>query len=174
MKRLMFAAAVILCSIQMFAQSTLTPIQFNDKLTDITEDLYARGQGWGKEFNKALESKDFASLRNYRLSMTNFIDESIAKVKVMSDVNNSKPLRMAMIDFLQYEKKMAVQAFQPFERFDASTSTDLIKKALEKLNELSKGEGAELDKVAKAQEQYAKENGFRIQTAEEAAAQGKQ
>jgi hypothetical protein len=174
MKRLFLAAAVLLCSIQMFAQSALTPIQFNDKLTGITEDLYARGQGWGKQFNQASESKNYSSLRPYRMSMITFIDEAVAKVKVMADVNNSKPLRMAMISFLQFEKKMAVQAFQPFERFNASTPSEQITKALDNLKEISKGEGAELAKVAEAQAQYGKENGFRIETAEEAALRSKQ
>src|SRR5207302_1147420 len=135
-------------------QTALTPIELNDQLTSITDSLYRRGQEWGRQFNTANESKDYKILRPYREEMVRFINGNIARIGAMKDVSNSKPLRMAMINFLRFELKMATDAFQPLERFNASSSNAAITKAIEHLKKLSEGENAELAKVGKAQETY--------------------
>ena len=167
MKRALLIAAVLLSSFHIYAQTELTPIEFNDQLTSITDSLYARGKDWGNHFNEANQTKDFKSLRPYREDMVRFINSSISRITSMKDVNNSKPLRMAMIGFLRFELTMATNAFQPLERFNASSSKANVTKAIKHISDLAKGENAQLAKVAAAQEQYAKENNFRIESAEE-------
>jgi hypothetical protein len=102
--------------------------------------------------------------------MQRYINNKIVEVGKMEDVNNSKPLRTAMISFLRFELRMTTEAFQPVERLNASSSNDDIRKALDNISEIAKGEDAELAKVAEAQSVYASENGFRIETEEEAKA----
>jgi hypothetical protein len=143
-----------------FAQ---TPIQFNDKLVSITDSLYARGQQWGLRFNDAYKSKNYSSLRPYRQSLERFVDEKIISVKAMKDVKNSRPLRMAMLDFLIFEKGMITKAFLPLESLGSEGSEDQVKAALAKLTEYSNQESIQLEKVNAAQEAYAKENGFTIE-----------
>ncbi len=80
----------------------------------------------------------------------------------MKDVKNSKELRMAMINFLTYEKTMVSNGFKPMELLPADASEEQVKAALDKMSELSKKEAGELEKVGAAQEAYAKANGFAI------------
>jgi len=148
--------------------AVMTPIQFNDQLTGITDGLFSRGQEWGRRFNEAYKSKDFSSLRPYRESLEQFVTVNIAKVLAMKDVNNSKDLRMAIVGFLQFEKKMVNQAFTPLEKLSPSATAAEINLKLKELKEFSALENAELQKVNIAQETYAKSNGFRVETAEEA------
>ncbi len=172
MKSTLLAIVFVLTATILHAQSALTPLEFNDKLTQVTDSLYARGQAWGLQFNQAYKSKDFKSLTSYRQGMVQFINANIARINAMKDVKNSKPLRMAMISFLRFELHMATDAFQPMEKFTPSSTNEEIKTAYDNLKALSGGEEPELAKVAAAQEAYAKENGFRIETEAEAKAKG--
>ncbi len=156
---------LFIASIPAIAQE-LTPIEFNDKLVGITDELYQKGTSWGTKFNEVYTSKDFASLRPYRESLETFIDGKIADVKSMKDVKNSKDLRMAMISFLNFERKMATDAFKPMDQLSSSASDEEIQKAYDNLQLLAKDEAAELDKVAAAQEAYGAANGFTIEPAE--------
>ena len=142
-----------------------TPLELNDKLSSITDSLYARGQQWGTQFNDAYKAKDFKLLIPYRQALSAYVDKSIARVKVMKDVKNSKPLRMAMIGFLEFEKQMITDGFIPVEKLSPSASDEDMKAALAKLTALSSKENGELQKVAAAQEAYARENGFQIEPA---------
>ena len=144
---------------------TMTPLQFNDNLSSITDSLYARGQQWGVKFNEAYQAKDFKMLVPYRQQLSGFVDKNIARVKVMKDVKNSKALRMAMIGFLEFEKKMITEGFMPLEQLSPSTSKEDVSAALEKLKSLSASENDQLKKVAIEQEAYAKANGFQIEAA---------
>jgi hypothetical protein len=165
MNKILSFLILLLLTTSAMAQE-LTPIEFNDKLVGITDELYQKGTSWGAQFNIAFKSKDFSSLRPYRESLENFIDTRIADVKAMKDVKNSKDLRMAMISFLTFEKKMATQAFKPMDQLSSSASDEEIQKAYDNLQLLATEEAAELDKVAKAQEAYGAANGFTIEPAE--------
>ena len=158
------------------AQSARTALEFNDQLTTITDSLYAYGQRWGRQYNEINKSRakevhnpmTFSSLKPYRQSMELFVDRSITQLKAMEDVKNSKDLRVAMIGFMEYEKKMVTLAFKPIEQLKPTATTGELQTVLEQLKTYSKAENAELQKVAAAQEAYAKSNGFAIESAEEA------
>jgi hypothetical protein len=149
----------------------LTPIQFSDRMSDITDSLYARGSAWGTQFNDARKSKNFSSLKPYRVAVDNFITRSLNSLRNMEDVKDSKALRMAMISFLQYEHKMVTEGFIPIEQIKADASDAEVDKALSGLTDLSEKENAELKKVATEQEAYAAANGFKIESEEEAGEQ---
>jgi hypothetical protein len=169
MRALLLALSIVCFSWSLEAQTRLTPIQFNDRLTAITDSLFAGGQAWGRQFNIAHKSKAYSSLRPHREYMAKYITSSIARVNVMPDVNNSRPLRMAMIEFLRYEMRMVTEAFVPLEKLTASSTKEELETAFNNLQTLAAKEDEQLAKVAAAQETYAKENGFRIETEEEAA-----
>lgn len=164
-----FLVFVVMLITGIIRGQVLTPIQLNDKLTDITDSLYARGGEWGEQFKIAKEeTRNFAALRPYRERLQVFIRRKIAEVAKMQDVNNSKPLRMAMIDFLQFEMKMTTNAFLPVEKLKSSATDAEIEKVRQRIVRMSEGEAPQLNKVAAAQSAYAAENGFRIETEEEA------
>ena len=152
------------------AQSAKTPLEFNDQLSLITDSLYTYGQKWGQQFNNvtkahtsdANSSTTYSSLKPHRQSMSLFLDRSIGRLKTMEDVNNSKKLRMAMITFLEYEKKMITEAFMPIEQLKASSSSADLQAVYNTLKKYSDAESAELQKVVLAQDAYAASNGFSI------------
>jgi hypothetical protein len=168
MRHMLVTLGIMCFSWSAHAQAKLTPLQLNDKLTEITDSLYVGGQNWGRQFNIAHKSKTYSSLRPQREYMSRFINSSIARVNAMQDVNNSKPLRMAMVGFLRYELRMVTEAFLPLEKLTAESTDQEFNTAFDNLKTLSATEGDELRKVSSAQDTYAKENGFRIQSVEEA------
>jgi len=68
-----------------------------------------------------------------------------------------------MIEFLSFEIKMIKESFSPFEKFNETTPTDEVNKAINKLQTLSGDEDTFLKKVLAAQEAYASKNGFTIE-----------
>jgi hypothetical protein len=141
----------------------LTPLQFNDKLVAITDSLYVRGQDWGNHFNEAVKNKNFASLRPYRIDLERFVDQKIIAVRAMKDVRNSRSLRLAMLEFLNFEKGRITKAFRPLESLSSKASSEQINAKIEKIREYSKEENVQLEKVNAAQEAYGKDNGFKIE-----------
>jgi hypothetical protein len=161
MKRYLLGILLLLAATaSTFAQ---TAIEFNDKLTTVTDELYKYGGEWGTAFQAAFKTKNFTTLTPMRKKLEAFTASKLASITAMKDVENSKPLRMAFIGFLKYEQSLIGQAFVPFEKFNSSSSDNDIKAAIDKLTKLSQSEQSELEKVVKAQEQYAKENGFTIE-----------
>lgn len=147
---------------------TLTPIEFSDRMSDITDSLYRKGTAWGVQFKEANKQHNFSTLKPYRVAVQTFINNSLQNLKTMPDVKDSKALRLAMIDFLTYENKMVIEGFMPIEKIKSNATEDEINKALQGLQDLATVEGNELKKVSVEQQAYAKANGFRIETEEEA------
>lgn len=142
-----------------FAQ---TPIDINNKLAAIPGELSAKGKKWGTVFNEAYKTHTWSKLKPAREDMQQYINTTLTNVQNMKDVKNSKPLRMAVISFLQYEQKMVTNGFLPFEAFNSETEPYEIKKAFDNLKTVSEVESAMLERVADAAAVYAKENGFEL------------
>lgn len=159
MKRIhMLVSFMILSASILKAQ---TPLEFNNTLTAITDSLYRKGQAWGNSFNTAHQNGNYAILKPITKDMIAFIDKNIVFVQKMKDVNNSKPLRLAVIDFLNYEKQL-VEVFKTFEAFDAATPKEKVQDALNIVRQKAKDEGTSIQKLQAVQEKYAAENGFKI------------
>ena len=168
MKRSLFAALMLLACVlgrPAHVAAQTTPIDFNDHIASITDSLYAMGKQWGDKFGEAYKTKNFGSLSPSRKALEKFIDARIAEVKNMKDVKNSKNLRMAMISFLTFEKSMAMTSFRDIELLKSTATDDEVQAKLAVLTTQSKTEAEELAKVSAAQQVYAKENGFSIETA---------
>ena len=164
MKRTYFLLlAFMLAMTVVKAQNNQAAIQMNDKMALVTDSLYSGGQRWGNEFNKCFTSGNYSTLKPLCDQLLIYIDTKKVEVEKMKDVNNSKPLRMALIELLVFEKRMIAEGFRPFEVFDASTSKEKVQAALDNLKEKSKDEDVYVQKVATAQKTYAGENGFKIE-----------
>jgi hypothetical protein len=160
MKRLL---VLFLCfSLKSIAQTPITPIAYNDQLAAYTDTLYEMGQEWGTAFNVSYKSGDYSTLKLKAAGMEKFIAKAIIDINNMKDLNQSKPLRMAIIGFLKFEKTMVDNGFHQFETFTSATPADTVQAALDKLKTLSKDESTYLDKVAETQKLYAEQNGFSI------------
>ncbi|XZF12606.1 hypothetical protein ACTHGU_12525 [Chitinophagaceae bacterium MMS25-I14] len=145
-----------------FGQKIKTALDMNDHLAAITDSLYAKGREWGDKFNAAAASKDFKSLAPYRQSIDQFIDRKITEIKGLKDIGGSQELRMAMLDFLGFEKKMITTGFKPVENLPADATQEQMQKAIDDLTAASQDESGYLQKVKDAQEAYGKKNGFSI------------
>jgi len=153
---------VLLLSVSTHASAQNEALALNDKLTNITDSLYAKGQHWGGKFAEVSTTKKFKELIPYRKDLQRFIDASIARVKVMKDVGSSKELRTAIMHFLNYEKLMVSKGFLPLEKLNAKSTDKQINDGLNKLKGLAGDENKELAKVADAQKRYADASGFKI------------
>jgi hypothetical protein len=139
-----------------------TPIEVNNKLAAIIGELNSKGKKWGIVFNEAYKSHAWSKLTPVREDMQQYVKTTFSTVQNMKDVKNSKPLRMAIISFLQYEQKMVTNGFMPFEAFNSETEPYEIKKAFDNLKAINEMESAMLERVADAAAVYAKENGFEV------------
>ena len=172
MKRIFLSCSILIAcilSVSTISHAQSTALEFNDHIASITDSLFLKGQEWGTKFNEVYANKDFALLKPMREGLETFVTARIKELTGMKDVKNSKALRMAMLDFLDYELIMVTNAFKPMERLAGTATNEDVKAALDKMTELSKQEAEELKKVGDAQEAYAKANGFSIApaTAEE-------
>jgi hypothetical protein len=146
-----------------YAQQPSSPLELNDYFVSINDTLYSSGKEWGSKLNEVYASKEFSLLETARVKMETFIERKIAELKKLKDINGSEKFRLAMLDFLNFENKMMKEAFRPFEKLNKASSEEDIKKAIAGLTELAKNEDTELQKVNKAQQDYAVKNGFTIE-----------
>jgi hypothetical protein len=163
MKKILLLLLFASNAIVLKAQTPTTPIEMNNYLMDIVNDLYARGKAWGAHYNEVRESKDFASLKTDRDSLEKIINQSIEDVEGLKDIKGSRMLRLAMLDFLQFEKTMVENDFASIEKLNKDSSDEEIDAALQKLLDMADHENEWLDKVRDEQKKYAEANGFTIE-----------
>lgn len=142
------------------------PIVLNDYYVSITDSLYQLGQQWGTVFNQAYKSKDFNPLIKQNKMMLSFVERKQKEVMNQRDFAGSENLRLALLDFLSYEKRLINEAFLPFEKLKNSATEEQIQAALDKLVDVAKLEKEELLKVETAQREFARRNNFTIEGAE--------
>ncbi len=146
-------------------QPKLTPIELNDKFASLTDSLFKKGKEWGAAYNEAKESGDYSGLRKYSNALVKFIKESQKMVAQTPDVGGSQSYKQVMLDFLNYELGLIQSGFAPFEKFTKDTPKQEVEAALQKLSELAKDEGVQVENIQKAQDAYAAKNGFTIEAA---------
>jgi len=149
------------------ATKTLTPIEFSDHMSDLTDSLYKKGSDWWSHYVAAKSARNFASLKSYRIAVETFLVKSTKELKSMPDVSNSTALRMAMIHFMEFERTMVTKGFMPIEKIPSTGSDEEMDKAFADLQQMAKVESVELEKVSKEQNAYAKANGFKIESKDE-------
>lgn len=137
-------------------------IEFNNKLSAISDSLYSRGKVVGGEINKAITSRDFSTVGVAGKNLENFVTEKISAVKAMDNVAGSENLKAAMLDFLEYEIKLSRDAFGPFGKLTAESTQDDIQAVINNLVDKSKDESAYMQKLKTAQQEYAKKNKFEV------------
>ena len=139
-----------------------TPIEFNNKLADITDSLFKKGQAWGTKFSQVHASREYSKLAPFRQDMEVFLGNKIKELKTMADVKDSKEFREGMIEFLLFEMKMATDIFKPFEKLDSNSSITDINAVIENLKKAAATENSKLQNYIQLQKEYALNNGFTI------------
>jgi hypothetical protein len=146
-----------------FAQKPTSALELNNYLADITDSLFLGGREWGSAMVKAKETGNYSTLAVSRRKLENFIERKRIDVVKMQDINGSEKLRLAMLDLLFIEGKMIKEAFLSFEKFNSQTSDADIDKAIAYLQEKATDEAVFVNEVRKAQDAYARKNGFTIE-----------
>jgi hypothetical protein len=162
--KMSFIRVFILTVFLFVAQSgfSQTPIEFNNKLAQITDSLFKKGQAWGKKFSEVHPTKEYYKLSPYRIEMEVFLEKKIRELAATPDVSDSKELREGMIEFLSYELQMAVNVFKPFEKLDNTSRSTDISATIDNLKKAAGNENAKLQEYIKMQKAYAANNGFKI------------
>ena len=160
---------IICCLLSANLQAqTMTPIEFNNWMADISDSLFYKGQNWGGRLGDLHESGDYQQLKSSRENIQTFIDASIAQVKSAPEVGEgSNVLANAMLNYLYYERKLVKEAFMPFESLTLESTDEDFKKVVDNLTMLAEDEGFELAKLNNAQNAYAAKNGFSIEPVKE-------
>lgn len=164
--KIVFAIALVaITSLKAYA-TTKNPIQFNDALVSIVDQLYKNGMEWGKKFNHIdSTSRNFSELASLNNKLKLYIDEKIVELKTMEDVKGSEEFKKAMIEFLMFERNLITTTFVPFEKLNKSSTDKEIQKALDNLTTEAAKEKDALKKVQDAQTAYATKNNFSIRGA---------
>ncbi|RQO31519.1 hypothetical protein DBR32_06060 [Taibaiella sp. KBW10] len=150
------------------AQKGTTAIALNDYYVSITDSMYNYGVKWGEKFNVIYQgSKDFTALGAERKVLHQFIVRKQKELLLHKDAYGSEDLRLAVLNFLFYEKKMLEEGFIPVEKLTKSSTEAEINKVIGNLTVLAEEESVEIKKVNEAQEAFAKKNGFAIEAAAE-------
>ena len=160
-QRILLAVAIVLSG--SYYAHAQTPLQYNNKLVNITDSLHAKGSRWVRVFKQVKMIKEFTALTPYRSDLQKYIDNKIAELKADKDVSGSGELKQAVIEFLEYEKNIVANCFAPMEELGATTTDEELKAAIDKLTLESQKENAILAKVDAAQDAYARKNNIRME-----------
>ncbi len=144
------------------AQELTTGLQVNNYMSDMLDTLFAKGQAWGRELNADQKSGDYSGIARCRRDMNAKLDEDITLLSNMKDVGGSEEFRKAMINFFYYEKELIRTSFIPFESLTSASTDDDITTLHNNLITNAQNEDAEVGKIKKLQDDYAKKNGFTI------------
>lgn len=140
-----------------------TPLQYNNKLVNITDSLHAKGSRWVQVFKQVKVIKEFGALKPYRADLEKYIDNKIAELKGDKDVSGSGELKQAVLDFLDYEKNFVEKCFVPVEELGETSTDEDIKAAVDTMKLESQKENAILAKVDAAQDAYARKNNIHME-----------
>jgi|GEM_PF-693814 len=146
-----------------------TPLDYNDRLAEVTDSLYHLGIEWGSAFRKIYTGdKDFSRLSAQRKQLQAFVSRKITEVRALPAIGKGAAvLKEAMIEFLFFENRMIETAFFPMERFTGNSSGSEIEAAVKLLQSEADKEGKELTKVHTAQKYYAAQNDFELESRED-------
>jgi hypothetical protein len=146
------------------AQQPTNPVEMNNYLTGIVSELYSGGVKWGNKYLEVSTSKDYSEIASTRTELEKLIDAKQAELRTITDVNDSKEFRMAIMSFLKFEKRIVHEGFAPFENLGKNPKQEDVAKAEKTLTELSAAESTEIDKIKTTQAAYAKNNNFTIES----------
>ena len=136
---------------------------FNQKLVEISDTLNKKGTRIGTEVALAVNTRDFSKVDIINKELLDFIEIKTAELKKTPNTAGSEKLKVAMLDFLAFEKDMISSYFIPMGKMNAQTPDTIIQAAVERMVDKSKDESSFLARVQQAQKEYARNNGFVVE-----------
>ena len=143
--------------------SAQTPLDFNKNLSARADSFFKLGAIWGSKLEDiSSKSKHFEELKPLRLKAVDYIDVQVAELGAMADVKDSKEMRLALIEFLKYEKTLINTLFIKIEKLPSYATEKEMQEAFGSLEEASAKEEPYLMRLTQAQDAYAQNNGFKV------------
>lgn len=138
-------------------------MEFNDYCSEITDSLYYKGVAWGQTFGQVHQDRDFKRLSVHRKALLRFIENSQKALINKKVEEEMEDLKVAVLDFLAFEKGLITEAFLPFEALTADASDDAVQERVDFLTAIAEKETAFLQNVQRVQEEMASLYGYTIE-----------
>ena len=137
-------------------------IELNDKLAAITREMEAQGLKLQPVMQQAASDGDFTRLAAPLQEVNTVIDNKIKEASALKDIAGSEAYTKSVRDLLNIEKKIVNQAFVPISKMNRNTPQDQLQAAFTNMQEIIREEQGAISNIKKAQEEFAKKNGFKI------------
>lgn len=162
-KKILFSGCLFLLFSGKLSAQYGSAVEYNDYLISYTDSMYRNGLKWGDVLKTAYYGKDYSKLWKARIEMNKAIERAKTQVSGLQDIMpGAYEFRMAMLDFLNFEKFTVEKAWMPFEKLTAQTSEEEFKKHMTYLQSMAKYETEYMGKLFAAQDYFAKNNGIII------------
>ena len=155
--------AILLISPGCNSKNKKKAYDFNQKLVEISDTLNKKGTRIGTEVALAVNTRDFSKVDIINKELLDYIDIKTTELKKTPNTAGSEKLKVAMLEFLAFEKDMISTYFLPLGKMNAQTPDTAIQAAVDRMVDKSKDETGYLAKVQQAQKDYARDNGFTVQ-----------
>lgn len=138
--------------------------EFNQTLAAISDSLQRKGARIGTELAMAVNTRDFNRINSLNNDLLRYIREREDELTGMKDTDGSEAFRNAMLEFLAFEAELVRKGFLPLGKMNQDTPEKEIQDAIAYVIKKSKEESVYLLEVQRAQEEFAKNNGFKIES----------
>jgi hypothetical protein len=141
-----------------------TPAEFNKNLSARADSFFKLGAIWGSKLEDiSAKSKHYNELKPLRLRAVDYIDVQVNELSAMKDVKDSREMRLALIEFLKFEKTLINTVFIKIEELPSYATENETEQAFAGLEQASQKEEPYLMKLTQAQDAYASNNGFKVE-----------
>ncbi len=110
-------------------------------LMQIKEQSEAQRMEWNKNFDEAVQSKDFSKLAPVRQQAEGYLNREISALKRLYAQGDGRSLLTAVSNYLQIEKQFVKDAMVPAESLKADDQSE-IEKIYQKITDFSNKEKA--------------------------------
>jgi len=135
---------------------------FNQKLAGISQGLNKRGLDFGTELKAAVTSHDFSKTAASCKELKDYVEAQIKEVTGTENVGGSESLKSTMLEFLQFEKQLVTEGFEPFSSMGKDTPEEEVQTAVRTMMEKTGDENKYLAKVQEEQKAFAAKNGLKL------------
>jgi len=133
---------------------------YNDEVTTTNDSIYVKGKRVGDAVAKGVITGDYCAVKTNTDSMETFVKKQIIFFSKQLNINGSDSMRIAELQYLQFEEQVIQQQFARLALLNAHSTEAEVKGALTELAPVAEKDHAFFDHITTLQEQYAKLNGI--------------
>lgn len=139
-------------------------LAFNDTLMKMNQQIVADATVWNDSLMAFKATGDYSKLKPVRLKIEQDIDNFIARAtKIDAPGTTGEKFKNEELVYLKLEKDVISKGFGAFEAITPTTTDEEKQKISNYINTLIKSEQEELQNLRHVQEEFAKENKFKLE-----------